>query len=691
VTGTDEAAFSAALTTLWQKHRGTNLDRIDLLEQVAAAALRGTLDEHLRDEGERSAHKLAGSLGTFGLERAARQALEAEALLRAPSLDCRRLAEAVVGLRHAMGSEAASSTNPVRHADQGAADPPLPRVEQPVGANTACPPAAERAFTLLAVVADPELTSILVADCSANGVALVIVEDATSAVAALAEQPVDAALVVVDPAGPAGAALDEITRGAPTFVMSDRDTFADRLEALRAGAVGFLPRRQSVRQTLSFIIQVLVEDAARSSVVLVVDDDPVVVDIVQVVLHEPNRQVVAVTDAASCWARLEESTPTVLVVDLGLPDVNGLELCRLVRADPRWHLLPPIVVLTAGADPGLVEQAFQAGADDFVTKPIEDHELRSRLRAQESRARLLHLLADVDPLTATENRRATERSLDRLVRVAGRRREPVSVALVGVDLDAVNAHEGTALGKSLLRRLGGAMRDGIRGEDLVGRWDDGTFLIALYGTSPEDALPRLAKLLEVITATPVRGTTGTELSVVCRAGVSSFPVDGTSVDTLVWAAQNALAQATQERLEVMSADGLGRSASAEHCDVLIIDDDESIADLVCQVLAGRGHTVRRLADGAEAAELLGDRQLTARVVILDVGLPGLDGFGVLRLLGDRGILAATRVFVLSARHSEAETLRALNLGATEFIAKPFRLPVLVQRIEQALATTERNQ
>src|SRR5581483_8420032 len=98
-TPTEEAVLGSALATLWQRHRQTNLDRIALLERTTAEVLRSTADEDAIAEGASAAHKLAGSLGTFGFDAGSRAALEAESLLREPTIDGRLLAEAVRALR----------------------------------------------------------------------------------------------------------------------------------------------------------------------------------------------------------------------------------------------------------------------------------------------------------------------------------------------------------------------------------------------------------------------------------------------------------------------------------------------------------------------------------------------------------------------------------------------------------------
>jgi DNA-binding response OmpR family regulator len=109
-------------------------------------------------------------------------------------------------------------------------------------------------------------------------------------------------------------------------------------------------------------------------------------------------------------------------------------------------------------------------------------------------------------------------------------------------------------------------------------------------------------------------------------------------------------------------------------------------DVLRLALQSLGLSSRRLADGAEAvAALAGDSPpLTSRVILLDWDLPGLDGLSILRRLAGDGRLSTTRVIMLTARASEEETLKALELGADDFVTKPFSVPVLVERLRRAL-------
>jgi DNA-binding response OmpR family regulator/HPt (histidine-containing phosphotransfer) domain-containing protein len=121
-------------------------------------------------------------------------------------------------------------------------------------------------------------------------------------------------------------------------------------------------------------------------------------------------------------------------------------------------------------------------------------------------------------------------------------------------------------------------------------------------------------------------------------------------------------------------------------DVVLVEDDPSIVALLEHALDGRGLTVRHLGDGLQAATALaGDAPtVVGRVVLLDWDLPGIDGLRVLRAMGRNGALEHSRVIMLTARAGEREVLEALEAGATDHVAKPFSLPVLLQRVRGAM-------
>jgi two-component system sensor histidine kinase/response regulator len=113
--------------------------------------------------------------------------------------------------------------------------------------------------------------------------------------------------------------------------------------------------------------------------VLVVDDDPEIVTFLATLLELEGIESTVATSAAAAMERLEQGLPDLVLLDIAMPDRDGLDLCRALKKDPRTSGVPVFVV---SARPGkdVVERALAAGAEEFIRKPFENHELIARIR-----------------------------------------------------------------------------------------------------------------------------------------------------------------------------------------------------------------------------------------------------------------------------------------------------------------------
>jgi CheY-like chemotaxis protein len=115
--------------------------------------------------------------------------------------------------------------------------------------------------------------------------------------------------------------------------------------------------------------------------VLVVDDDPEIVTFLATLLELEGIDSTVATSAAAALEKLEHGVPNLVLLDIAMPDRDGLDLCRALKKDPRTRDVPVFVV---SARPGkdVVERALAAGAEDFIRKPFENHELIARIRGR---------------------------------------------------------------------------------------------------------------------------------------------------------------------------------------------------------------------------------------------------------------------------------------------------------------------
>ncbi len=120
--------------------------------------------------------------------------------------------------------------------------------------------------------------------------------------------------------------------------------------------------------------------------VLVADDDADIRDLVTFKLEQAGFDVITAEDGPAALAAAHERVPDIAVLDVSMPGMSGLDVCRMLRSDPATADMM-IIILTARAQETDVEGGFSAGADDYLVKPFSPRELTSRVQALLGRAR----------------------------------------------------------------------------------------------------------------------------------------------------------------------------------------------------------------------------------------------------------------------------------------------------------------
>lgn len=120
--------------------------------------------------------------------------------------------------------------------------------------------------------------------------------------------------------------------------------------------------------------------------------------------------------------------------------------------------------------------------------------------------------------------------------------------------------------------------------------------------------------------------------------------------------------------------------------VLVVEDAEHIAQVLRFMLERQGYQVVHLADGRAASEHFAADQVRPDLVLLDVMLPYVDGFELVRLARERSDWAGVPILMLTAKNTERDTVRALDAGANDFVIKPFQPNELLARVRRFLKT-----
>jgi diguanylate cyclase (GGDEF)-like protein len=214
-----------------------------------------------------------------------------------------------------------------------------------------------------------------------------------------------------------------------------------------------------------------------------------------------------VSDGQQAWAALQApDAPHLAILDWALPGMDGLELCRKLRKRKEEEYVY-VILLTSEAGTDHLTQGLEAGADDYVVKPLDLQELKMRLRAAR---RIIDLQATFVNARESLRTQATHDSLTGLPNHAGiidilrremlrSRRDKMSLCVFMADLDCfkqINDTYGHVVGDAVLRQAAEKMVDSVRPYDAVGRYGGDEFLFVVPGCDR----PKAAKLAERICA-----------------------------------------------------------------------------------------------------------------------------------------------------------------------------------------------
>jgi diguanylate cyclase (GGDEF)-like protein len=303
--------------------------------------------------------------------------------------------------------------------------------------------------------------------------------------------------------------------------------------------------------------------------VLLVDDDPTTRCIMEGVLRDAlGHSVICAESGNEALALAVEAQPQIVITDWLMPGMNGLELTRALRGT-EWGQTVYLIMLTGHDDEEEVSEAFEAGVDDFLTKPVNVRTLRARLRAawhyvqlleawERDRAQLKQFAAELaisnrrlehaamtDLLTGLPNRRAGMGALAKAWAAAERFQEPLAVLVLDVDhFKRINDTYGHAVGDKVLVEVAQQIQRAARKNDSVCRLGGEEFLMICQNADIKAALLAADRLRRTIEAMKIE-TAGTVIRSSVSIGVSAREPRMADSDALVNAADRALYRAKE--------------------------------------------------------------------------------------------------------------------------------------------------
>lgn len=357
-----ESQIKAIVAQLWEPLQKSLPDKLAVLENAIACIATGNLKVQQQQQAQSTAHKLAGTLGTFGLPECSQVMREVELILSDTTLKpsiATTLQQKVDLLKQQVQWRSSPEAFPTK----------------------ASPPPGQR---ILVIDNDRTFAQQLQTESASWGMQVEIAENPEAAPNAIAHSSPQAILLNLEVRSSLEEGLTLLGQlkqqypHLPILAIASQTQLSTRLKVARLGGNTFLQKPLALPLIFQALKNALIPTHSSDAKLLVVDDDPQLLEYLQALLQPWGLHITTLSETQSFWDVLETTQPDLLILDVEMPNYNGIDLCQIVRNDARWGQLP-ILVLSAHADAQTIYQVFSAGADDYIQKPVIGPELIARI------------------------------------------------------------------------------------------------------------------------------------------------------------------------------------------------------------------------------------------------------------------------------------------------------------------------
>jgi diguanylate cyclase (GGDEF)-like protein len=416
----------------------------------------------------------------------------------------------------------------------------------------------------------------------------------------------------------------------------------------------------------------------REQVVLVVEDDPIFGATLQATLRAPGRRVDIVGNGAEARARLAHGPVALIILDLILPDGDGRNLLLEIRSDPRTAGVA-LFVVSARLGSQTKGECFALGADAYFEKPLDLQAFSVAVGVRLERHTDRGQASRRDLVTGLANRAAFLENARHL-----RMKSPTgtSFSLAVLDLDHFRWVEetwGRQFADSVLRRAGIRLAMSLQQAACFARWDGAEFIALFVGRGAKEAGTAVEQALESLRQVDFRQGQEQQLTLTYSAGVVDAPTDQSIDDVLAAADRLCYLAKAGGRNRVVSGDDGGAAPAPR---ILIAEDDPDITRLLGRQLRREGFDPLVFTNGVDA--LAAFPESGAALVITDIQMPNMDGLSLLAGLRTHPNGRHLPIMMLTAMGDESYIVRAFELGADDYLIKPFSARELTARIRRLL-------
>lgn len=422
-------------------------------------------------------------------------------------------------------------------------------------------------------------------------------------------------------------------------------------------------------------------------VVLLLDDDATFLVFVKDQLESRGYMVLAATTPAQAIDYLHDYRPDSLVFNLLMKDGSGFDLILALRDKLRRQFIPTTIVSADNRTETRIE-AYRLGADDFVAKPLHMPEFLAVLERQRMRKQLFERLLRHDELTGALKRNLAEETFQDIRKASETSGSTLTVAKLDVDgLRAINQRYGPRAGDQVLEAVVQHLRETLPDRYPIVRSGGDSFLLFLPDMNERQAKMELEQAASAFAAMEFEDG-GTAFRASWSAGVVEAADPEQPAPYWFDKARVSLRAAKEAGGKSVRANTVQDEKSALiPLRIAIVDDDPIVRSMLSEYTAicfpeQAKLDIRAYRDGETFLADEWTRSDERYFVILDRMMPRMDGLEVLQRLRGFGKPGQYTVLMLTGKKGEADVVKALQLGADDYMTKPFSIRELEARIRK---------
>ncbi|MCC5912253.1 MAG: response regulator [Clostridiaceae bacterium] len=413
--------------------------------------------------------------------------------------------------------------------------------------------------------------------------------------------------------------------------------------------------------------------------ILIVDDDISLLNFLEDLLRGHGYEVMISSNPEEAMTTLKIESMDLVILDIVMPGKSGFDIHDYVVEE---KIDVSVIFLTGLQEKNVRYKALRDGVDYFFQKPIEPNELLSRIEGIMKKQNKKTLEIFTDELTEAYTRKFFAKRFEEEKHRHERQKKSLSIAFLDLDyFKKINDIYGHIFGDEILKGFVEIIKGNLRNYDEVFRYGGDEFLILFPETTGEEAyeiVARIRKSVQERKFTSIEEKKDVIISF--SAGIAMMAEEDLSMTDLIKAADAALYVAKENgRNQTIYEHGKMKKRQKR---ILVVDDVTLIANLIKTRLAYLEYDIEHAKDGEEALRKI--KTFQPDVVLLDIMLPKIIGTEVLKRIKEDPSLKKLKIIMMSAKNKEKDIVQSFQLGANDYITKPFSLEVLEEKIKKVL-------